>query len=355
MMKGRKKLIILGGYGNTGALIARYLLHETDCEIVLAGRNMARAERLAGELNGQYQCQRVSAVFADAAAVESLKSAFAHADLAIIASSTARFTPEIATAALASNCDYLDIQFAKAKIEHLKSIEREIRDTGLCFITDGGFHPGLPAVMIRYLAAEFDQLQKARVGSVIKVNGREMSVGDDTFAELIEFMNDFSGSVFKNGRWKKMRGLGMFDTIWMDFGEPFGRSYCVPMPIEEMNSLPAKYSNLQDTGFYVGGFNWFVDWLIFPLIWPMYKLLGKGAVKPLGRVLSWGLRSFSKPPFGTQLRVEASGIKSGRPLARGLMLSHSDGYAFTAIPVVATLFFWSRCAFSHSRPRSFRR
>lgn len=332
-----KKIVILGGYGNTGALIAKYLLQETNCALVLAGRNKTKAERLARELNEQSQRRRVAGAFANAAEVESLKRVFADADMVIVASSTTQFTQQIAQAALASHCDYFDIQFSNAKSNYLKAIANEIRSAGLCFVTDGGFHPGLPAVMIRHIAEKFDRLQIARVGSVIKINWRELSLGDATFAELLEFMNDFSGAVFKNGKWQKVRMLGMFDTIWMDFGAPFGKSYCVPMPIEEINSLPTKYPGLQDTGFYVGGCNWFVDWLIFPIIWPLYKLFGKKSVKPLGKALGWGLRTFSKPPLGTRLKVEASGMKSGKPISHSLMLSHADGYVFTAIPVVATL------------------
>ncbi|MCK6561320.1 saccharopine dehydrogenase NADP-binding domain-containing protein [candidate division KSB1 bacterium] len=332
-----KRIVILGGYGNTGSLIARYLLQEATCELVLAGRNRSRAEQLALELNRQSQGRRVSGAFANAAEEVSLTRVFAGADLVVVASSTTPFTQPIAAAALASRCDYFDIQFSHAKIDYLKFIENDIRSAGLCFITDGGFHPGLPAVMIRHIAEEFDRLQIARVGSVIKINWRDLSLGDDTFAELIEFMNDFSGAVFQKGKWQKVRWLGMFDTIWMDFDAPFGKSYCVPMPIEEITSLPAMYPGLQDTGFYVGGFNWFVDWLVFPFIWPLYKLLGKRSVKPLGKVLGWGLRNFSQPPFGTRLKVEAAGLKDGRKKSHSLLLSHADGYAFTAIPVVATL------------------
>lgn len=332
-----RKIVILGGYGNTGSLIAKYLLQETNCALVLAGRNKTKAEQLARELNEQSQSRRVAGAFANAAKVESLKRVFADADMVIVASSTTQFTRPIAEAALASQCDFFDIQFSHAKIDYLKSIENDIRSAGLCFITDGGFHPGLPAVMIRHIAERFDRLQIAHVGSVIKINWRDLALGDDTFAELIEFMNDFSGAVFKNGKWQKVRWLGMFDTIWMDFGAPFGKNYCVPMPIEEMNSLPARYPSLQDAGFYVGGFNWFVDWLVFPAIWPLYKLFGKGSVKPLGKFLGWGLRNFSKPPFGTRLKVEASGMKDGEEESHELMLAHADGYVFTAIPVVATL------------------
>jgi saccharopine dehydrogenase (NAD+, L-lysine-forming) len=73
----------------------------------------------------------------------------------------------------------------------------------------------------------------------------------------------------------------------------------------------------------------------------LYKLLGKSSLKPLGKVLGWGLRNFSKPPFGTRLKVEASGMKDGEKKSHGLILSHADGYVFTAIPVAATFLQYS--------------
>jgi len=42
--------------------------------------------------------------------------------------------------------------------------------TVCCFIADGGFHPGLPAALVRYVAPHFDRLEKANVGSVINVD-----------------------------------------------------------------------------------------------------------------------------------------------------------------------------------------
>ncbi|NUM79023.1 saccharopine dehydrogenase NADP-binding domain-containing protein, partial [candidate division KSB1 bacterium] len=83
-----KKIVILGGYGNTGSLIAKYLLQETNCALVLAGRNKTKAEQLARELNEQSQSRRVAGAFANAAEVESLKRVFADADMVIVASST---------------------------------------------------------------------------------------------------------------------------------------------------------------------------------------------------------------------------------------------------------------------------
>ncbi len=47
--------------------------------------------------------------------------------------------------------------------------------------------------------------------------------------------------------------------------------------------------------------------------------------------------TFSKPPYGTLLKIEANGEKDGRTKDMEVNLFHEDGYMFTAIPVVACL------------------
>jgi hypothetical protein len=54
-------------------------------------------------------------------------------------------------------------------------------------------------------------------------------------------------------------------------------------------------------------------------------------------LMMWGLNAFSKPPFGTLLKVEAQGSTDGQAKSEEVTLYHEDGYVLTAIPVVACL------------------
>jgi saccharopine dehydrogenase-like NADP-dependent oxidoreductase len=330
-------LLILGGYGTTGSLLAGLLLKETDLRLVLAGRNIQKAEVAAVELNRTCQEERVAGACADASDAASLKRVFQGVDMVVVASSTAKYAKEVAAAALETGIDYLDIQYSTQKVGVLKSMQDEIEAAGRCFITDGGFHPGLPAALVRYAAQHFDSLEKAVVGSVIKEDWRRLSVADDTLVELLEEINDFVPLIYKAGRWKKAGMYGMQDALTMDFGREFGKQYCVPMFLEEMRPLPESIPSLKETGFYVGGFNWFVDWLVLPLAAIGIKLWPRTALKPMGRLLRWSLNTFSKPPYGTMLKAEARGARDGRAKAMDITLYHEDGYVFTAIPVAACL------------------
>jgi hypothetical protein len=106
------------------------------------------------------------------------------------------------------------------------------------------------------------------------------------------------------------------------------------MFLEELRPLPREIPSLQSTGFFVGGFNWFVDWLVSPWAVAGMRLHSAPIKNALTRLMDWGLKRFSRPPYGTALQLEARG-----PDAQALRVSvyHEDGYALTAIPVAAAL------------------
>jgi short subunit dehydrogenase-like uncharacterized protein len=330
-------ILILGGYGNTGKPLARLLLQESNASLVLAGRNLDKARGQAEELNRKFKGGRVRGEYVDASDMPGLRNAFTEVNFVIMASSTTQFTCNVAQAAVDTKIGYLDIQYSSQKYEFLRSIETAIRQAGCCFITDGGFHPGLPAFLVRYIAPFFDQLVTARVGSVIKEDWKSLEVADSTVDELMEMMNDFDMSIYKAGKWKKASLYSTADFIAMDFGGDFGKQHCAPMLLEEMRALPGMFSSLTDTGFYVGSFNWFVDWVIMPVAMVAMKLSPHAALKPMGRWMHWGLKKFSKPPYATILQVEAAGKKNGLLKTMKVTISHPDGYLFTAIPVAACM------------------
>jgi short subunit dehydrogenase-like uncharacterized protein len=332
-----KAFLILGGYGNTGKLVAQLLLQETDVRLVLAGRSMDKANAAAATLNRSFPGNRVSGVYADAADPASLQYSLKDIDLIVVASSTAQYAKEVAAAALATGVDYLDVQYSTKKVAVLKSMQAEIEKSGCCFITDGGFHPGVPAALMRFAGLHFDRLEKANVGSVIKQDWAGLNVADATLVELVEEINDFVAMIYKDGQWTKLKLGGMADYKTMDFGREFGKQYCVPMFLEELRPLPQAYPGLRECGFFVGGFNWFVDWLVMPVAIAGMKLWPRGSAKPMGKLMKWGLNAFSKPPYGTMLKLEGQGEKDGEAKTLEIRMYHPDGYMFTAIPVVACL------------------
>jgi saccharopine dehydrogenase (NAD+, L-lysine-forming) len=229
------------------------------------------------------------------------------------------------------------VLYATHKLAALRRLQPRIEDSGRLFITDGGFHPGLPAALVRYAAPCFDRLVEARVGSVIKIDWPALNFSRGTMEEFAAEFLDFKSVAYEGGRWREVSLLRMMKPQKMAFGPPFGRQYVLPMYLEEMRDLPAVYPDLRRTGFYVGGFNVVSDWIISPLVMGGLKLAPERGLEPLGRLFAWSLRAFSRPPYGTMLKLEARGFTQGGWRAIDLTVAHEDGYYLTAVPVVACL------------------
>lgn len=343
-----RTLVILGGYGNTGRQIAHLLLQETKVNLILGGRDPARAEALAGELRARFPGRCVDAAYVDAARPQTLREALRGAALLVVASGTSQYTENVARAALDAGVDLFDVIYSTEKLRRLGELAPEIEARQRLFITDGGFHPGLPAALVRAVAPSFDALHEARVGSVIKIDWSALQFSPATMEEFAAEFSDFQMLAFTGGRWQKSGWLSMVVPQKMAFSAPFGQQYVVPMHLQEMRALPDLYPELRETGFYVGGFNPITDFLISPLVMGGLKVAPRRGRAPLGRLFAWSLRAFSRPPYGTLLKLAARGLKEGQALAVDLVVAHEDAYYLTAVPAVACLLQYLDGAFAQS-------
>jgi saccharopine dehydrogenase (NAD+, L-lysine-forming) len=321
-----KTIFILGGYGYTGKLLAKHLLAQTDANIILAGRNLDKAKAFARELNDA----RISARQADASDLESLKSALQGVTLCLVAAPTTQYAENVIRACIDSRVDYLDIQFSSKKLSALYAAEDEIKESELCFITEAGYHPGLPSALIRHAASKLDVIESALTAGYLNMSHIPYTEAVD---ELMEAFIDYQAQVYKNGAWTKPTS---WESRTFDFGEDVGKHSCYSMFFEELRDIPKMYPSIQETGFYISGSNWFTDLIITPIVFVGLKIAPKRGMRPLGKLIWWGMGQ-SKPPYLVALKVEAKGKRNGEEVEVHARVSHPDGYELTAIPVVAYL------------------
>jgi len=330
-------VVVLGGYGNTGRACARLLLERTSARVVIAGRDRDRAEGLARELNAGHGGGRASSAHADASDAPSLQAAFRGACVVVAASSTSEHVAGVARAVLEARADYIDPQYSTAKLEVLRRLAPEIEAAGLCFVTDGGFHPGLPAALIRFAASRMDRLQRARVSSVIQINWSALELSPATVRELVLEFKDYRSLHYRDRSWVTPGWLESVRPFWVEFGHGYGRRYTMPMFLEELRPLPEMIPTLEETGFFVGGFNPVVDFAILPLGMAWMAVAGGRGANAFGRLLLWGLRRFTAPPYGTLLQLDARGGTAAHARRMRIAVSHPDGYVLTAAPMVGCM------------------
>lgn len=339
-----RTFLILGGYGNTGTLISEFLLKYTDSKLILAGRNQLKAEKTSHTLNEKYFDDRVSPVGLNTSNKKVLSSKFESADMVIVASSSGEDLHNIAEACINAGTDYYDLQMSSPqKFEKLKSYEKELKDRNLYWVTDGGFHPGVPAILIRYAAKHFDKMEIANVGSLVNINWNDIELSDSTITEFVNEIKNYQPLAYRDNDWKKIRSR---NYMKFDFDENSKGKVCAPLMLEEMRILPDHYSNLRECGFYISGFNTIVDYFILPAGYIGMNTVSKLVRKPLEKSLKWGLKRFTKPPYRTVIIASTIGRRNNLTKEVKIKLSHSDGYWLTGAAVTAFLFQYLRGNFS---------
>jgi hypothetical protein len=328
-METRVRILVLGGYGGTGKVFCRYLLKETRLNVIVGGRNRQKADEWAEKLKTEFSPDRISARHVDASDRNSLREAFLGIDFVLVAATTTQFAKQIAEAALEAHIDYLDIYYQQGVFPVLETLKQRIRESGQCFITQAGFHPGLPAAFIRKGAAYFDTYDRAIIAFAMNTRIEK----PESVYELVDALSDYKADIYKEGHWRR----GTYkDAVKIDFGSRFGVKSCVPLDMIEIRNIPEMY-RLREVGVYSAGFNWFVDYVIFPLIM-LSQMIRKGLLRHFwAKALIWGMNNLSPAKEGLVFLLHAEGGKDRNHQKIDIRSEHQSAYDFTVIPVIASL------------------
>jgi saccharopine dehydrogenase (NAD+, L-lysine-forming) len=253
-MKSPTRILIAGGTGKAGRKIARYLCwQEVIIELTLAGRKNWVADWSAKSLM-EYDTDRdIKYIELDLANVSQMRHVLPDYDLLIVASSTIPLAGQVARACLDSGTDYYDIQISSpTKLAALRALEPDIRKAGLCFITEGGFHPGILAPMVRHLAAQPGRIESANIYAVLRFDWNRMGASAQTLDEFILEFKNYSSRIWHESRWVEP---SYWQTKTYAFDVPFGKAYVAPMFFEELEAMPVQIPSLREMGVYMAGFN----------------------------------------------------------------------------------------------------
>lgn len=257
------------------------------------------------------------------------------ANLVIVTASVPERIGAIAQAAIEVGCDWIDTLLStRPKLAALRALEPAIRGRGLCFVTDGGFHPGLPAAMVRWVAERLDTVGTAEVFAALRIDWRADEVAASTMREFASEFGEFDMRVNVDGAWKVLRWR---DCPVHDFGAPFGQQTCVPMPLDEMEALPALVPGLRRTGFFIAGFGPVMDYIVSPAVMALARMPRQVGLGAAAWLLQKSLATFGRaaPPYAITIVLRAEGTRDGQPATATMTLRYHDAYHVTAVPVVA--------------------
>ncbi|MDQ8153354.1 MAG: saccharopine dehydrogenase NADP-binding domain-containing protein, partial [Gemmatimonadota bacterium] len=301
-----------------------------DVQLTIAGRSLARAEAAAAALNATaaHPVRARSADVRDAAVRRALCEG---ATVVLAASSTTELAAEIVRDAVAAGADAVDTNLSMPlKHAALRAMTPDVVRARRTVITDGGFHPGLPGVMVRHAAELLPGVTDAHVGGSFNIDWRALEFSEASAAEFVDELRHMNPESFVERRW--VRSWSRVRPF--DFGGAIGRRQCAPWAMQEVRELPAAIPTLRNAGFFVAGFSPVIDYLVMPAAFAALWCAPR-ARATIGRGFLWALRRFSPRGGWAVLLLHATSDATGRTVT--IRVSHDDGYALTAIPVVAAV------------------
>jgi hypothetical protein len=153
-----RKVVVLGGYGRVGSACVSELLETTDCQVVIAGPSVQRAERAA--LSHGPRARGTYATAADPRAVEdALQDA-----TAVVACAS---SPPLAALdrAIETRVPFVSLTSMRLGAASLATLGERAWEAETPVVMHAGAVPGLPGVAADWMLRQFEQVRGLRIAT----------------------------------------------------------------------------------------------------------------------------------------------------------------------------------------------
>jgi hypothetical protein len=330
------KTLILGGYGNFGARIARALTRHDGMQLLIGGRDAARAGALAASLGAHAQALAID-LHDEARLVDTLRS---HG-VELLIHTAGPFQAQgygVARAAARAGAHYIDLADGRRFVcDFAAALNDAFRAASRCAITGASTVPALSSAVVEHLTQGWRAIEAIDVCIAPAQNATR---GAATMAAVLGYCGE-SLEVWLDGRWQRRRGWAHPERVRFARLAPRLGALC---DIPDLELFPRRYAGVRSVMFRAA--------LEVPLAQRGLALLAalRGArcappLAPWARALNGLAAVFD--PFGSAVGgmvVRVSGVAaSGQPVVRAWHVTAPDNNG-PEIPCMAAILLAERIA-----------
>lgn len=324
------RVLILGGYGNFGARIARRLARNPALTLLIAGRDIDRARRFVDTLaSSQATAEPVSM---------DIESAGFSCQLGLLRPNLVIHTCgpfqardyRVAEAAIAIGSHYLDLADGRDFVAGMAMLDAAARTAGVRVISGASTVPALTAAVLDRLCAEFSTIDRIEIGIS---PGNQTERGLATVGAILGYVGA-PIQVWQRNRWQT--GHGWQSLRRHRYPAPMGRRWLALCDVPDLALFPSRYraasvefrAGLELSVLHLG--LWLMSWL------RRLRLAGNWArlAGPLLRASQW-LQHRGSDIGGMHVEVQGRTV-AGNALCRGftVVASRGDGPEIPSTPAV---------------------
>lgn len=234
------RVLVLGGYGNFGTLIARRLSSIAGIRVLVGGRDQKRASALAEEIGGEAVCLDMNQ--------PTLASRLRELRVDLLISTAGPFQGQdyrVARAAIQAGAHYADLADARAFVCGITELDRAARSAGVLVCAGASSVPALSAAVIDDLLPRFARLDSIEHGisSSAKIPG----------LATLEAVLGYCGKPmdqYRDGRWQSVHGWQGLSRH--RFPAPLGTRWLAHCDVPDLALFPARYPSVRQVSFSAG-------------------------------------------------------------------------------------------------------
>lgn len=251
-----KRVLILGGYGNFGAIITKVLANEPNITVIVAGRSAVKARQLAQKYHIEWIATDIH---------QNLDAALKDTQANIVIHTAGPFQGQdyqVAKSCIRNGCHYIDLADARNFVAGINQLDDAARDANVLIVSGASSVPCLSSAVINTYQNQFKSLESidyaiataqqtkfgiATIRSMLGYAGKPFATLIDGQMQTIYGWQDLHAHKFSNLGWRLL-------------------SNC---DIPDLELFPQYYRSLKTIRFYAGleipfeqiGI-WLMSWLV---------------------------------------------------------------------------------------------
>jgi saccharopine dehydrogenase-like NADP-dependent oxidoreductase len=151
-----KDVLVLGGYGAVGSAVCEELSRLFDGRILIAGRNLQQAKKLAQRFGERGEAMQLDVT--DSATYQNLLNR-----VSVVVNCVECNNLEIARACLVRSTHYVEVSATFEILEQLQTLQQEATLGNAMAVLSVGVAPGLTNLLTRYAQSRLQQLSRAEL------------------------------------------------------------------------------------------------------------------------------------------------------------------------------------------------
>ncbi len=329
----RFRVLVLGGYGTFGERICRSLSADPAMRVVVAGRDGARASRLATRLQQEYPGCGAECLTCDTGD-NRLGLLLATHRIDAVINTAGPFQGQdyrVARACITAGSHYIDLADARDYVNGFTALDSLAREHGVLAVTGASSVPALSAAVVDSLSSDLRSLRSIEYGIT---PGNRTPRGIATVRSILSYCGQ-PFRQWRSGEWRV--AIGWQGLIRHHYPAPLGTRWMSYCDIPDLAIFPARYPGVRDVIFRAGlelsvlhlG-TWLLSWLARAGLVRNWA----SCARPLTRMSEW-LQSFGTDVGGMHVTVSGTGEDGRNIMKTWTLIAHrGDG---PQVPCLASI------------------